>query len=124
MTPCVPIGARPDQPFAAPALPACARTRQIWEVLVLPFTPVSLVEPATMSSAVTPIFGVAYVAIPMALAVPEAVEGEGLLLITTALYSKVQAAITSARDTDRDATSTPSESAECIQQRFVLDIST
>src|SRR5580704_17959806 len=97
MTPCVPIGARLDQPFAAPPpVPACARTRQIRERSAEPFTPVSPVEPARTSSVVTPILGVANVAMPIEVAVPEPVEGAGLLLTAIALFSNVQAVMTSA----------------------------
>src|SRR5580704_16774100 len=56
--PWVPIGARLDQPFAAPLAPACARTRQVWVVSATPFAPVSEALPSTTSSVVTPTLGV------------------------------------------------------------------
>src|SRR5215471_12625002 len=97
MTPCVPTGARLDQPFAAsPPVAACARTRQIWEVSATPFTPVSPPVPARTSSVVTPTLGVGYVAMPIEVAVPEPVEGAGLLLTAIELFSNVQAVMTSA----------------------------
>ncbi len=55
---------------------------------------------------VTPIFGVAYVAMPIELAAPEPVEVAGALLTAIESFSKVQAAMIPAWAAGRDAART------------------